>query len=141
LSAQRQILLLLPAGEQAVVADALKTRGKRMEHEPANELVTGDRHTTGFLFVSGTVILVLKGNLTILESKNPLIGNGNAVSVPAKVFQHLKRTTEGRLGIDNPFNFLERFHQQVKSGRILKPGDDSRKLELVVVKSQLEGLY
>ena len=90
--------------------------------------------------MSGTIILVLKGNLVIVESKNPLIGNGNPVRVTAKVFQHLNRTTEWRLGVNNPIDALERFHQQTKSGWVFEPGNNSRKLELLVAISQLERL-
>ncbi len=88
--------------------------------------------------MSGAIILVLKGNLAIVESKNPLVGDGNPVRVAAKVFEDLFGTAKGRLGVNNPIDVLERFYQQVKSGGIFEGGDDSGKLELLVAKSQLE---
>ena len=83
LTAQGKILLFVAAGKQPVVPDALKARWQGMEQEAANELLGGNGHAPGFLAIGGAVILVLEGNLIAVQGENPLIGNGDTVSIAA----------------------------------------------------------
>ena len=140
LTAQDQILLFVAAGKQAVVPDALKARRQGMQQEAANELFGGDGHAPGFLAIGGTVILVLEGNLIAVQGENPLIGNGNAVSKAAQIFENLWRPSEGSLGVDDPFDFFERFDESAKNRGIGQCGDLAGELELLVLKGWFDGL-
>ena len=111
-----------------------------MQQEAANELCGGDSHAPGFLAIGGTVFLVLEGNLIAVQGENPLIGNGNAVSKAAQIFENLWRPSEGSLGVDDPFDFFERFDESAKNGGIGQCGDLAGELELLVLKGWFDGL-
>jgi hypothetical protein len=43
-----------------------------------------------------------EGDVSVGESNQPVVGDGDAVGVGAEIAQHVFWTTEGRLGIDHP---------------------------------------
>ncbi len=72
-----------------------------MEEKSANELHGVESH--GALAVTLGVILPTKGDLTVLERNEPLIGDSDAMGVSSEVLEHLLGTAEGRFRVDNPF--------------------------------------
>ena len=71
-----------------------------MGHEPADEFYGMERH--GFLLVSVAVIAPVERNKAVNHVDDPIVRDGNAVSVPPEVFNHLLRVTKRFLAIDNP---------------------------------------
>ena len=54
------------------------------------------------MFAPVSVILVAKRDALSIEGDDSMIGNGNSMSVAAKISQHLRWAAEGGLGIHDP---------------------------------------
>ncbi len=71
-----------------------------MEQEAAQELIDGQSHEPLLVAVGG--IAPSEGDVAIGESNQPAVGNGDAMSIGAEITQHMFRSAEGRLGVDDP---------------------------------------
>ena len=71
-----------------------------MEQEAAQELIDGQSHEPLLVAVRG--IAPSEGDVAIAESNQPAVGNGDAMSIGAEITQHMFRSAEGRLGVDDP---------------------------------------
>jgi hypothetical protein len=100
-AAQRHGTAANSVGQEAVMADSNESRGEHVQEKAAQEGVGVQRHESGR--ISMGAILPAEGDLTVLERDEPLVGNGNAMSVSAEVGQDLLGSREGRLGVDDPF--------------------------------------
>jgi hypothetical protein len=98
LAAQGQMPLAMAVGEQAEVADALKSGRQSVEEKAPDELLGRERHDAGFVLVFVAVVLPLESDLAIAHRQEPLVGNGDPVRIAADVFQRLLGASEGRLG-------------------------------------------
>lgn len=87
-------------GQKAVVADPDEALGEDMEEEAATELTKGERLGPG---PAGSVVLVAEGDGLVVDLLEPVVGDGDAVSIASKVAQNLLGAIEGRLGVHHPF--------------------------------------
>ena len=71
-----------------------------MQEEAAQELFDRQGHEPLLVAVSG--ISPPECDVTLSESNQPVVGDGDAVGVGAEIAQHVLWSTEGRLGIDDP---------------------------------------
>ena len=71
-----------------------------MEQKAAKELIDRQSHEPLLVAVRG--IAPSEGDVTIGESNQPAVGNGDAMSIGAEITQHMFRSAEGRLGVDDP---------------------------------------
>jgi len=71
-----------------------------MEQEAAQELFDGQSHEPLRVAVSG--ISPAKSYVAIGECDQPGVGNGDAMGVGAKVAEHMFRSSEGPLGVNDP---------------------------------------
>jgi len=71
-----------------------------MEQEAAQELVDIQSHEPLLVAVRG--ISPAKGDVAIGEGDQPGVGDGDAMGVGAEIAQHMFRSAEGRLGVDDP---------------------------------------
>ena len=84
------------------MADAMEPVRHGVEQEPPHELVGCQRHHLGLTF--SPVVLPGEAHLAIGEPDQPAVGEGNAVRVAAEIGEHLLRTCERTLGVDDPFD-------------------------------------
>src|SRR5271170_6719410 len=98
--AQRQQRSAVAVGEKAEVADANEAWRQQMEQEAAQKLIDGQSHEPFLVAVGG--IAPSEGDVAIGESNQPAVGNGDAMSIGAEITQHMFRSAEGRLGVDDP---------------------------------------
>ena len=84
-----------------------------MEQEAAQELIDDQSHEPFLVAVGG--IAPSEGDVAIGESSQPAVGNGDAMSIGAEITQHLFRSAEGRLGVDNPV-VAEQYSQPCAEG-------------------------
>ncbi len=70
-----------------------------MEQEAAQELIDIQSH--GPLLVAVRGVAPAKGDVAIGQSDQPGVRDSDAMSVSAKIAQHMFRSSEGRLGIDD----------------------------------------
>jgi hypothetical protein len=69
--------------EEAIISDLNEAFRKNMLKEPTNELESGKG---GALGLSSVRILVLEGDLMVLDIDNPFIGESNPVDIRSEVF-------------------------------------------------------
>ena len=103
-SCQRQALASEAVGEQPEMADAHEAFGQHVEEESAQELHCVQGHDA--LLAAVSIILVAEGNAFLVEGQQAVIGNGDAMGVAAEVAEHLGRSSERWLGIDDPLLVL-----------------------------------
>jgi len=96
----------MAVGQEAVIADVLEARWQGVLQEAADELLGGDGHHLGFAAVA--VIFPLEGDLAVFQDEQAAVGNGDAVSVAAEIFEHVLGSTERCLGVDHPFGISQR---------------------------------
>ena len=71
-----------------------------MKQEAAQELIYGQGHEP--LLVAVSRIAPSEGDVATGESDQPGVGDGDAMSVGAEIAQHMHRSTEWALGVDDP---------------------------------------
>ncbi len=121
LPAESQVFGPVTVGQQAEVADADKTLREDVQQEAAEEL--GGLERQDLFSMAVAVTLPAEGDLTVLESQQPVIGDGHLVSVATQVIQHLGGTPEGRFGINDPLGLaavLEPLHESRSGGQGLE---------------------
>jgi len=84
-----------------------------VQEEAAQELDRVEGHDARLAAVS--IIPPSEADRLSVEGQEPMVGDGDAVSVAAEIAQHMGRAAEGRLGIDEPFLLA-----QIR-GQILEP--------------------
>ena len=87
-------------GEIAEVADADKASGQHVLAKAAQELDSGESHDA--LFIATSIVSPSEAHAVTIEAKQALIADGYAVSVAAKIAQHVSRSAKSGLGIDHP---------------------------------------
>src|SRR6516162_3030594 len=86
-----------------------------MEQEAPDELVGAERHGAVPHLPVAAVILVAEGYTTLVESNEPAVGDGDAVSVAGEIGEHCCRPREGAPGRDEPLLPFKRCQKSVES--------------------------
>ena len=86
--------------EKSEVADAHKAARQQVQEEASQELIDGQSHQPLLVAVSG--VAPAKSYIALGESNQPAVGNGNAMSVSAKIEQHVFWPAERPFGVDDP---------------------------------------
>ena len=84
-----------------------------------------------------SIILPAESNLILLESYEALVGDGHTMGVAGEIAEHMMRTTEGWLGIDDPVLAEERTQQGAESLVVFERLESSSEGELVLLESTL----
>src|SRR5262245_26095870 len=74
-----------PAGEQAVVADAVEACGQYVDEEAADELVGGEGHHLVSFAAFDPVVLPLEGDAAVIACDQASIRDGDAVGVAREI--------------------------------------------------------
>ena len=135
-AAQVQLLLPMAVGEQAIMTDAMETVRNRMQQETANELVGLKRHY--LLPAARSIILPSECDAIAIDADEAGIGDGNAMRVAAEISQHLRGSSKGRLGIDDPVDAPRFFDNAIECGRIGQVGDVAKEPKLAQIISLLQ---
>src|SRR5260221_1885063 len=85
-----------------------------------------------------SIIFPLEGDAAVFQGQQALVGNGDAMSIAAEIFQHLLRTAKRRLGVDHPFRLFQR--RQMPGGNldVLKRFQIAEELKLDLIESFLK---
>jgi hypothetical protein len=103
LPAQCELLCSASIGEEAVVANTLKSFGQNVEQEPTDELLGDKCH--GLVTAVVAIVLPAKLNLPVVHSEQPVVRDGNPMGVSCDVLEDLLRSAERWLGVDLPIYF------------------------------------
>lgn len=106
LAAENELGGTVAVGQEAVVADALKTGRDGVLQEAADELLGGKGHGLGLVAVA--IILPLESDHAVFQRQDAPVGDGDAVGITAEILQYVLGSAKGRLGIDDPLAFAER---------------------------------
>ena len=87
-------------GHDAEVADADESLRQDVKQESSDELVCRDGHRSHL--VSAGVVPPTEGNAFAIEGDEPVVGDGDTMSVTTEIADDLFRPAEGGLGINNP---------------------------------------
>src|SRR5580700_11216918 len=92
-----------------------------MQHESTQKLFGGDGHLA--LLAAVGIVFPAEGDLAVGHIQNPMVGDGDAVSVTRQVLKDVLRPSERAFGIDHPILTKEGAEESVKgvlSGQRLK---------------------
>jgi len=81
-----------------------------MLDEASQELFGTQSHQP--LLVAVSIISPVKGDLVPFVSDDPMVADGNAMSVTAEIAEDRRRAAEGGLGVDHPVLVTESVHQR-----------------------------
>ena len=87
-------------GQEPERADADKAARQDVEQEAAQELLRTERHHS--LLIPVGIILPTESNLVMLEGHEAVVGDSDAMGVAGEIAEHMMRTAERWLGIDDP---------------------------------------
>ena len=84
-----------------------------MEQKAAQELIDGQSHEPLLVAVRG--VAPSEGDVAIGESDQPGVRDGDAMGVGAEIAQHMFRSSEGPLGVNDPV-VAEQYSQPCSEG-------------------------
>lgn len=102
--------------EKAVIADADQSRWQHMEQEAAQELV--DIESQKLLGVAVCIVAIAEADTLAVERDDPGVADGDAVGVVGEIREHLFRTAERRLAVDDPISGSGLCQEQVEGDRV-----------------------
>lgn len=79
-----------------------------------------------------------EGNVAVVQLDETVVGDGDAMSIPAQVVEHLTGTTEGRLGIDHPLLTTQAVKQTLESTWFGQMSERAMKREVPLLVSPRE---
>jgi Putative transposase len=92
--------------------DANEAPWQYVQQEASQELLRGKGHL--LFLISVRVILPAEGNLVALEGDKAMVGNGDPMGVAGEVTQHMMRSAEGWLGVDDPVLTKQRTQERAE---------------------------
>lgn len=95
--------------EQAIMPDFHESLRQDMHKEPPDKLKSGNSHNLPLVVVP--VVAPLKCDLPILKIQDAVVGNGNAVSIAAEVFDNGGSGAKRRFAVDDPFFLIAGINQ------------------------------
>ena len=122
--------------EEAVVPDPHEAFGKDMEEEASDELFGGKSHRS--LAVAVAVVSPKEGDVPVLHFEEPMVGDGDAMGIPAEVVEGLFRCGKGSFGVDTPFFLAGLTEESPESLEVGEGLQFPRKLEFPFAESPLE---
>jgi hypothetical protein len=100
------------------VADADQPFRENVDQESSQKLICGNRHD--FLLTAPCVVFPAKRDSIILESNEPVVGDGDAMCISRQIVQSMFRTSEGWLGVDDPVLTEKLTQKTAKTTRLCK---------------------
>src|SRR5208337_492904 len=136
LAAMLQLLFAVSIAEEPVIANAVESTGENVEEESPDELLRRESH--GFLLIVVTVVPPVELDLSVFDIQQSMVGNRDSVGVAAQVVDHLLRSGEGRFGVDDPFQVVQRIEITAESPGILKGRERRKEAEFAGVEGLLQ---
>jgi hypothetical protein len=123
-------------GEEAEVADTDETLGEQVQQETPQELIERNGHQLLFIVVSR--ISPTKGDLTVGQGDQAMVGDGDTVGVTAEILEHILGAAEGWLGVDDPVFAKQRSQPGGEESGLREERQIPGKVQLAKLKSRLE---
>ena len=117
--------------QQTVVADAHKSSRKHVEQEAADEFDGIDGQGLGFVGVG--VIPDLELDATVVETKQPVIGDGDPMGVVPEVSEDMFRPAEWAFGVNYPVGAVEAIEELSPHGGLDQFGGATAEFQFPLV--------
>lgn len=88
------------------MADTMEAIRQSMLEKPSDEFTGVERHELGFAVMA--IILPAEGNRLLGDVGDPGVCDGHPVGIAAQIGEDLGWSTEGRFGVDHPFDLTQR---------------------------------
>src|SRR5512137_221703 len=134
---EREQLLAVAPGQEAIMADAVKAVREDMQQKAANELVGREAHDPTAPLAA--IVLVRESDVVVAGCDQPRIGDRCAVSVAREIGEHLLGTAERRLGVDDPIRLAQRNDALGESAWFAERRQLAEKAKLAFVERRLQG--
>jgi len=121
------------AGEQAIVADPMKSARQGVEEEAADELVGAQRHDLLAVGAAAPIILVTEADTGIVEVGETAVRYGDPVGIARQIGEHGLGPSERRLGVDDPALFADWREVPQESAPVGKMCQATKECELAVI--------
>ena len=89
-------------GEETIVADAMESVWKSVQQEASDELIGAQGHELGLVVVA--IVLPAEADLSLVQTHEAAVGDGDAMDVAAEIGEDLGRAAERGLGVDDPLD-------------------------------------
>ncbi len=99
-SAESDVLSSVPVRQKPIVPNSDEALGQDVKKKSAKDLGTREIHDP--VLIPVRVVLVAERDAGFVDTKEPLVGNGDAMGVSSKVLHNRLRSQEGRLRIHDP---------------------------------------
>ena len=132
----RQLLPSVAVAQEAIVADALEPAGEDVKQEATDELLGAEGHHLRVVVVA--IVLPTEADPAILHLEQAMIGDGDTVGVASEVSQHGFRSSEGRLGVDDPFGLVGRSQVAPEDVPVSERLEGREELQLAGIKGFLQ---
>ena len=136
----RDIVGARVVGEEAVVANAMKAVGQDVEQKAADEFIAVERHEAVTFLALTPIVFPFEADAASVEGDKPAVGDGDAVGVARQIRQHLIRSCERALGVDDPIGAMERLQECAKRIDVGEVSVIAEELERTVAMSGDEAL-
>lgn len=128
----------LAVGEQAVMSDPVEPIWEDMDEKASNELNRFKGHGPLPIATVGAVVFVSEGNAIFVDLDQPAVGDGDAMSIAAKIGQCGAWSCERFFTVDEPFCLLERCQVSGEGRWVAETGLLAEEAEFVFAVSRFE---
>lgn len=121
--AQSDSIPSMTVGEKAEVTHAVEAGGKQVQEKPSDELVRMKAHDLLAITSIAPIILPSEGNMVVIKFDDAAVGDSDAMGVSTEIGEHLVRTAERRLCIDDPFDTPSLCEMAAEHGVVVEMGE------------------
>ena len=119
LPALRRALATATVGHPSVIADPHQPFRQHVQQKPPDEFGGVQCHLA--LLAAVRVIFPAEGDLAVLQTDQPVIGDGHAMGVARQIVQHMLRSAERLADIDHPAMAVQHVQKSRERARFRQP--------------------
>jgi hypothetical protein len=133
--AQSDAIPSMTVGEKAEVTHAVEAGGKQVQEKSPDELVRMKAHDLLAITSIAPIILPSEGNMVVIKFDDAAVGDSEAMGVSAEIGEHLVRTAERRLCIDDPFDAARTCEMAAEHGSVVEMGEVVEEVQFALSES------
>ena len=115
------------------MANADQSRGQHVEQEATDELDRIEGHGLGAGMIG--VVFPVKADVAVFQSVQAVVGDRHSVGIASQILEHSSWSTEGRLDMNDPFEFRGCLTHGLERGRLGQIAKLAEKLKPTFAKS------
>ncbi len=104
------------------MADAVEAAGQHVEKKAADELVRVKPHGLPAARTVDAIVFPAEGDAGVVGRDEAAVRDGDPVGVAGQIAQHLLRSGERRLAVDDPLDAPQRGEEALERGLVGEPG-------------------